>query len=193
MKEAWKFLKAIAPALIILTLGLGLTWLFVRETIRLIGSLESEVATSIIAAAIAALVGLVTVVYNQRRAKDREIAESHRPQKVRVYGDYMEMMFDLLQRTNEGKTISKSDPPKDLFKKMYNFRRDVILWGSPGVIRAYLDWEKVATADQAKGIIAWDRMLREFRKDLGNSNWMLSEGQLLSVILTQDARSKLIP
>lgn len=192
--RVWGFAKAI-PLLVVLLVAavavvLGL-WFSAREVVRFVGSLESELTASIVAAAGAVLVGLATVIYNQRQIKEREIAESHRPQKVEVYGRYMEMMFDLLKRTKEGQTASKEQMPEALVDKMYEFRRDVILWGSPGVIRAYLDWEKIASEDPTTGFLAWDKMLREFRKDLGNSNWLLKDGQLMSVILTQKAREKM--
>ena len=192
--RAWGVTKAILGLIALLVtcaaVVIGL-WLSVRGAIRLVGSLENELAASIVAASAAALIGLATVVYNQRKIKEREIAESHRPQKVEVYGRYMEMMFDLLRRTKEGPSVSKRKMPKALLDKMYGFRKDVILWGSPGVIQAYLDWERVASENQTEGFLAWDKMLREFRKDLGNSNWMLKKGQLMSLILTEEAREEM--
>lgn len=69
----------------------------------------------------------------------------------------------------------------------------MILWGSPDVIRAYLDWEAVAVhePDPQERLLAWDKLLREMRRDLGNSNRKLSAGQLMHMILTQDAREEL--
>lgn len=121
----------------------ALLWQSARYILSMFSSVDSEVATAIVAAAIAGLASVFTVVYAQWRTKEREIREAHRPQKVKVYGEYMELMFEILRQTKKGGTVSEKSIPPKAFEKMYDFRRGVILWGSPGVIRSYLDWEAV--------------------------------------------------
>ena len=161
--------------------------------IRSIASLDSDLAAAIVAASVAGFVSVLTVVYGQRRVKEREIAEAHRPQKVKVYRGYMELMFDVLRSVKDRNEVSESQMSSDHVDKMYSFRRELILWGSPGVIRAYLQWEEIASSDAPprERLLGWDKMLREFRKDLGNSNWLLKEGQLMYMILTSDAREEM--
>ena len=185
--------------LLVLAIGaISLLWQLVCYILSQVSSIDSDVAMAIIATAIAGLASVFTVVYAQWRTKVREITEAHRPQKVNVYGGYMELMFEVLQQTKkEGQKKGKLATPKAItgkhLDKMYGFRRDIILWGSPGVIRAYLDWESKSTHEQDAQVrlLAWDKLLREMRKDLGNSNWMLQPGQLMHMILTQDAREEL--
>ena len=185
--------------LIALILGaVALLWQFVHYILSLFGSIDSDIAVAIIATVIAGFASVFTVVYAQWRTKVREIAEAHRPQKVKVYGGYMELMFEILQQTKKkepkkGEVVTPKAIPDKHLDKMYSFRRDVILWASPGVISAYLEWESVGVhePDVQVRLLAWDKLLREMRKDLGNSNWMLRPGQLMHMILTQDAREEL--
>jgi hypothetical protein len=185
--------------LLILILGaVTLIGQVVRYIPSQVGSIDSDVAMAIIATAIAGFASVFTVVYAQWRTKVREIAEAHRPQKVKVYGGYMELMFAMLQQTKKeepkkGKVVTPKAIPGNHLDKMYSFRREVILWASPGVIRAYLEWESISAhePDVKVRLLAWDKLLREMRKDLGNSNWMLRPGQLMHMILTPDAREEL--
>ena len=184
-------LKSIGAVMFFLIIVLLAIWglsLLLRLVYHSIAALDSSVAAAIIAASVTGLISVITVVYGQRRTKERELREAHRPQKVKVYRAYMEVMFDLLKRIKDTGSASNAALPPDAAEKMLSFKRDLILWGSPGVIRAYLEWETVGQADPEKGLLAWARMLREFRKDLGNSNWLLKDRQLLYLILTPESR-----
>ena len=73
--------------------------------------------------------------------------------------------------------------PKELQDKYVQFTRDLIVWGSPSVIKK---WEKFRLA----GLIASeeillfvDDVLQEIRKDLGNSNIGLKRGDLIKLFI----------
>ena len=183
--------KSIGAIILFFLIAICIVWglcVLAGAIFQSISALDSYVAAAIIAASVTGLISVLTVVYGQRRIKERELREAHRPQKVKVYGAYMELMFDLLQRIKDKGNVASAELPPEATTKMLSFKRDLILWGSSGVIRAYLEYENTTLDNPEEGLLAWDRMLREFRRDLGNSNWLLKDGQLLHLILTPESR-----
>jgi len=164
----------------------------VTKTIASIGALDEETATAIIAACATVIVSVATLVYNQRRTKAREIANSHRPQKIDIYKYFMEKaVVGLLRASKEDRTETEQFQT-DLQDLFFNFTGDVIVWGSPGVIKAYSDFRACGEGDQGI-LLKLDGMLREIRKDLGNSNWGLNQGDLIALFLTDpESLQKLI-
>ena len=190
ISKFFKYLLAGAGILAVAFLVIGGLWFATKYLFLSFKELDSDVASAIVAASAAGFVSVLTIVYSQRRVKEREIAEVHRPHKVKVYGSFMEMTFKALRTVQS--SPNRSISPK-MVDAMRDFKRDLLIWGSPNVITAYLGWEAQATEKAEKGIVAWDHLLREFRKDLGNSNWGLAEGDLIKVILTKEASDKLFP
>lgn len=133
---------------------------------------------SVAAALTTALVGLVGLWYAQWQSKTRDIAESHRASKIEVYSAF----FDIVDKFQSGDVDvgDGGDIPdwlKDGFRKI---NRGLIVWGSPGVISAYIKYRTVSTSD-GDVLAAVDAMYREIRKDLGNSNFRLRPGDLIRI------------
>lgn len=147
---------------------------------RAVGEVSPNVGAAIIAAVVTAAVAL----YNQRTARLREIAESHRPQKVELYNVFMDIIdttMDLSRRGELGRVTGDPGPAK-LEELIQTFRRGLVVWASPEVIRA---WEKMrSSGDQGFEILRKsDGVFRAIRKDLGNSNWGLDQGALIKLFL----------
>ena len=129
------------------------------------------------------LAAVAAALYVQRRTKERDIAEAHRPQKIEVYGRFMETVFEVLKRSKD----ETADSSQEAFEKEYldffvTFTRDLIVWGSPGVIKAYENFRRGVSSDPAVLLLV-DDILREIRKDLGNSNWNIKRGDLIKMVL----------
>jgi hypothetical protein len=137
-------------------------------------SLDASVAAALITASI----GLIGLWYAQWQSKTRDIAESHRASKIEVY----KVFFDLVEKfqTNETGDINDENIPEWLKTDFQKLNRGLLLWASPGVITAYLNFRTVA--DSGGNILsAADTMYREIRKDLGNSNYQLKQGDLIRI------------
>lgn len=145
--------------------------------------LDKTVQSTIIAAIGTVFASVVAVIYNQRKTKEREIAESHRPQKMEIYKNFMIMMFDFLQKAK----VNTND--ENNFKKLeegfVSFTRELIIWGSPGVIKAFSIFRNSANLQQKNQILIYfDKILLEMRLDLGNSNKNIKNGDLIKLLLT---------
>lgn len=157
---------------VIVTIILGL-WTF-YAALQWFQSLNASVA----AALITAFLGLIGLWYAQWQSKTRDIAESHRANKIKVYN----VFFNLVEKYQTDKIDEFSDEniPEWLKKDFQKLNRGSILWASPGVITAYLNFRTTATSG-GDILNAADTMYREIRKDLGNSNHQLRTGDLIRI------------
>ncbi|WP_426994622.1 hypothetical protein [Methylomonas sp. CM2] len=133
---------------------------------------------SVAAALITASLGLFGLWYAQWQSKSRDIAESHRASKIEVY----KIFFDLVEKFQsiEVGDLNEENLPEWLKEDYQKLNRGLLLWASPGVITAYLDFRRVSGSggDILKAV---DAMYREIRKDLGNSNYQLKPGDLIRI------------
>lgn len=149
--------------------------------LNIIPILNPNVVTSIVAA----LTAFFGFLYNQKKAKERDISEAHRPQKVELYKQFMNIVVDLQTRALEGKLdeIQKDEMPKELVEKMIGFTCDLIVWGSPDVIKKWDKFRCAAAQASPNMLFVMDEMLQSIRKDLGNSNFLLKKGDLIKLFL----------
>jgi len=151
-------------------LAVGLVTL--HATLKWFTALNGTVA----AAFITAVIGLVGLWYAQWQSKSRDIAESHRASKIDVYNTF----FDIVERFQRTQDETQSEVIiDDVVKKEFTkLNRGLVLWASPEVIRAWLNF-KIAAGSDGHVLSAIDQMYRAIRKDLGNSNFGLSPGDLI--------------
>jgi hypothetical protein len=157
-----------------------------RWMIKGIVGFDEKMAVAIIAACTTLFVSVVTVVYTQQKTKSREIANSHRPQKVEIYKRFMDKaVVGLLKATRE-KRIERPEYQKELEELFFSFTGDVIVWGSPSVIRSYSAFR--STGADPNILLRVDDLLQAMRKDLGNSNWGLTRGELIKLFITDQEK-----
>ena len=153
-----------------------LGWLLVSSAFTWVSALEASVSAALITAA----VGLIGLWYAQWHSKGRDIAENHRPSKIEVYGKF----FDIVEKFQAGEVsdedLAEEDLPDWLRKDYQELNRGLILWASPKVIRAWLEFRSTSVKGGSV-LFAMDNMYKEIRKDLGNSNWGLQPGDLIRI------------
>lgn len=154
----------------------------VRWTITGLIGLDEKLAAAIIAACTTFLVSVATVVYTQQKTKSREIDNSHRPQKIEIYKQFMDKAVVGLLRSSKQKKIESPEVQKVLEDLFFKFTGDVIVWGSPEVIKAYSAFR--ATGADPQIVVRLDDLMQAMRKDLGNSNWGLARGDLIKLFIT---------
>lgn len=174
--------KAIVLATVVLLLAVGVGVLALYYLSIWLRGLEPGVAAAVVTGA----VGLFGLWYAQWATRSREIAESHRTAKIEVYNVFLDIVdhFNDHQTDNKSKgaqTISK--PLKEQFRKL---NRGMIIWGSPAVIKAWMDFRLTAGSNPGSKVILVkvDAMYQAIRKDLGNSNWGLQSGDLIKSTLS---------
>lgn len=155
---------------------------FLIETLK---TLDPQVATTTVATVGTALTALVTIVLNQRWAKGKDIAESHRPQKVIAYKKFVKVLSKILKNTKKDKDFLKdgTDLPEDLLEEFFAFQEEFISWASPEVIKAFLEFRK-STNNPRRTIASVDSILVAIRKDLGHKDRDLKAGELISIFLS---------
>lgn len=170
----------------LIAVGVGVTYgLFVaaKALLPALRDVNPELLAAIIATVGTVLAAVGTVVYSQARTKQLEIAEAHRPRKVEVYSAFMDALVELLRRTKRGE-LDAIEKDEAFIERFLLFKRDLIVWGSPGVIKAYRRFELGALQGSARDrVLRMDAILREIRKDLGNRTWTLQEGALIQMFL----------
>ncbi|MGE8543315.1 MAG: hypothetical protein ACN6NS_03235 [Acinetobacter johnsonii] len=133
---------------------------------------------SVGAALITASLGFIGLWYAQWQSKSRDIAESHRASKIEVYN----LFFEIVEKFNE-EEMPSTEIPDDLKKKFVQLNRGLILWASPEVIKAYLNFRRIAGQGSENILFAVDQVYQAIRKDLSNSNLTLEKGDLIRLNL----------
>ena len=185
-----KVLKGISIFLISLLLISGFVYLvfiissYIFDTFS---SLEKEISAGIIAASATILVSVITVVIGKHLEKKKEIEHQLRIQKTEIYEKYMEKMFQVL-------TSGQKFPEKEMTKYFGEFSRKLILWGGKKVIKSYCDFRIFGTQElnnKDKSILLYfEKVLFEIRRDLGNSNRNLKQGDLLTLFIKDPSEIK---
>ena len=143
----------------------------------------SQVAAAIIAFAGTVIAGISAVVISQQRAKARDIAESHRPKKTELYTEFITQVVGILRDYRGGRKpdAAASKQMEDFF---FDFTTRVMLWGSPSVLQHYGAFRRISKDSDPKNLFLVDDILQAMRKDLGLSNWGLTRGDLIKMLLT---------
>lgn len=182
-----KRIPAIIAILIIIAFLIGIpvaAWFGVTTVLDWISSQESQVAGAIIAAGATVFAGLGAVVFSQQRTKTREIAEAHRPKKIDLYTRFIKKVMHVIHNHDASRPKNALVADEELRKFFHDFTTDLALWGSAGVIRAYGKFKRVSEATgSATTVLAMDDLIRAMRKDLGHSDWLLQQGEVIKTFL----------
>jgi len=169
---------AVSAVVAILLGAFALLWWMIKGIV----GFDEKMAAAIIAACTTVIVSVATVVYTQQKTKTREIDNSHRPQKVEIYKRFMaKAVVGLLRATKENR-IKSPEYQRELEELFFSFTGEVIVWGSPSVIRAYSAFRSAGADPNI--LLRVDDLLQAMRKDLGNSNWGLTRGELIKLFIT---------
>lgn len=178
--------KQIVASIGVLAVIVLIGWLLIGVITAWFYSLDSSVAAALTTAAL----GLLGLWYAQWHSKNRDISESHRASKIEVYGTF----FNIVEKFQAGIVASDElteenlpDWIRDDFAKL---NRGLILWASPGVITAWLNFRTISISGGSV-LVAMDQMYKAIRKDLGNSNFGLKEGDLIRIGLKDPNELKL--
>lgn len=165
-----QIIAGIAGLLIVSVFSVWATY----SALQWLQTLDAGVAAALITASL----GLVGLWYAQWHSKSRDIAESHRASKIQVYN----VFFDLVEKFQENNADDFSDEsiPEWMKSEFQKLNRGLLLWASPSVITAYLNFRTVSNSG-GNILYAVDAMYREIRKDLGNSNFQLKVGDLIRI------------
>ena len=128
---------------------------------------------------------VATALVTHRLTGSREVDARHFAHKYEAYMAFLEVFVRQVQSQKSGKPgLRQSD-----VNKMLEFKRKMIVWGSPTVIE---EWNSLEEDDDERSdlekLLHMDDVLRAVRRDLGHSDRALLRGSLLGLFLTPEAR-----
>lgn len=129
------------------------------------------------AALITALAATAGVLFNQRYNKIKEIREAHRSHKVQLYQEFILKIGESLKNSKE--------LPEGIDDFIRKFICELIIWGSPDVIKKYQNFHKKNSDvnPNERILLFLDDLYQAMRKDLQNSNKNLKRGDLIKLFL----------
>jgi len=158
-----------------------LSWLALSFFIGSLASADPKISAAIIGAMTTVLVGIAAVIITQRQIKVREIAEAHREKKVEIYQKYLGTITSLIAGQNKQVTI-EAPTDQELIDYLVTFKTEILLWGSPKVIKSQLEFEKVSSLG-GDVFLAVNNIYKAIREDIGLSNTGLNNLELVKIFL----------
>jgi len=166
-----------------LIFGAGyLLWLVAARLLTFLESANPSVSAAIVGAMATVLVGVGGALYTQSQIKKREIEEAHRARKVEIYKDFLDIAARMMAEGNENISL-KPPSQQELVDFMVGFKTNVVLWGSPKVINAQLNFQKISS-ENGHVLKAVDELYKAIREDIGLSNRGLDRHQLVKMYLS---------
>jgi hypothetical protein len=157
-------------------------WMLALKFVDAISKASPEVTAAIIGAMATVFGGIAIVLITQRDSRFQAAEEAHRLRKVDIYKSFIEVASKMIASSN--KKLSIKEPTQDeLIKFAFRFKSDILLWGSPSVIKSYIAFED-ATQDNAEILSAVNALYAAIRSDIGLSNRGLNNHELVKIFIT---------
>lgn len=124
--------------------------------------------------------------------KKREIAARHFSEKRQAYVKLVDIVFGTVMAGKPGQARKSQ---QKIAADLLNFKKQLMVWADADFIRYWNEFEteldKLAK-DETKGdlspLLLWDRLLRELRKDLGQDDAILEDGELAALLLLAEEK-----
>lgn len=188
-----KVRKNIGALAVLLIVGafFYVTWKLFGVFAASITTARSEVAAAIIGAMATVFAGISAILISQTYERKRAAEEAHRLKKVEIYQEFINMISRMIGSSNEHLSLKEPDLP-ELVKYLFKFKADILLWGSPRVIKAQIEFENASgKSDTPRLFKKVNELYLAIREDIGLSNSGLSNLELVKLYLKEDARTQL--
>lgn len=181
MKKITKIISIVLLLLALGCVGYGIYWLGLK-LIGVVIALKPEVVAAIIGAMATVSGGLAAVIISSKQSKNREIDESHRAKKVEIYKGFLDAVSGIMANSNENVT-KKGFTDQELIDYLVEFKTDILLWGSPKVIKYQLEFQLLSSnPDKTSDIV--NNLYKAIREDIGLSNKGLDNYELVKMYLS---------
>ncbi len=163
----WIFNFSVLIAIVVILAGVG--WLFAKAI---------ESGATFLGAVLAASATVATVLVGRNHERRKHAEATRRTELGSLYEKIAGVMS------------GQVPTPRAQEKMIAEFLRKAVVYAGPGVISAFRDWrdnlpgEAGSRADDRASMLRFEGVIKAMRKDVGISNWMLQEGDLLRVALT---------
>ena len=157
-----------------------------RATIHFLTSANSAIAVAIIGVAGTVLVSVFSLIAAKIYESRALINKEHREKKIPVYEDLIKLMFQILMSQKTGAPPLSED---EMIKSMLGFTQGVMVWGSDGVLAAWIKWRRMLVDEAAmkanpkEFLFLYEQILFAIRRDLGHKNKALIQGDILALFI----------
>jgi hypothetical protein len=171
---------------------IALSGLFLRWVLGEIWAANPQTAAAIVTVLGGVSIAAITYLFERSKAR----AEAHREHKVEIYERFLNMLLGALfssklQGPGKRRTAFITEEAEWL-TLVLELKRDMLLWSSPSVIRAFVNYLKIISSpDFQPSLVQQMRTisacLKAMRSDIGLSNNSLSEDFFAEWILQDPA------
>jgi len=137
----------------------------------------------IIATFFAFVTAITGTLITQYYIKVREQKNALRDKKIEIYNKFIDLSTRMIINDDAETDIKKPDN-NEMTTILIKFQSEIILWASPGVINAFLNFRLISAKNPDNTFIALSKLYQEFRKDIGLSNNGLSNNELIKIQLS---------
>lgn len=150
--------------------------------------MSQDLIIAILAIIIPAVVTVAGIIIARQTEKLRTMREQLSEKKYKAYADAVKMFYSVLKDIKSNKQTNTSDT----MQKMIDMKRDIFMYGSDKVFKAFNLWLlKTGSSDSKAQFAAFlDFVLVEMRKDLCNNKTKLTKEDIL-INLTQSKEETL--
>lgn len=159
-----------------------------------------ETEPEVQAALLTVLASVAIAGWAHRSGKKREIAARHFVEKRQAYMKMIDTVYGALMA---GKPGQPRKSKQKLVADLLNFKKNLMVWADADFIRYWNEFEteldklerektKEKTKASVNPLLLWDRLLRELRKDLGQDDTALQDGELAALLLLADEKKHVI-
>lgn len=139
-------------------------------------SMTHENIIAILSILISAIVAVAGIIIAQQSERLRAMREQLSEKKCKAYADAMMMFYSILKDSKLHRPIDN----KAMMQKMIDAKKDIFMYGSDKVFKAFNKWLVVAFENNPK--TQFDSFLEfvlEMRKDIFNGNTKLTKHDIL--------------
>lgn len=166
-------------------------WFLLSEFLSALSAASPEITAAIIGAMATIMVGISAVLISQTHERKRAAEEAHRLKKVEIYQSFIDLISRLLGASNTDLSLKAVDR-QELAQFAFKFKSDLLLWGSPKVIKAQLNFESVSGSGDTKKLFqSVNALYIAIREDIGLSNSGINNLELVKLSLTPEAREEI--
>ncbi len=157
-------------------------WVLAFKFTAAISQASPEVTAAIIGAMATVFGGIVVVVITQRNSRLQASEEAHRLKKVEIYKGFIEFVSNMIASNNENLSLP-APSQNELVRFALKFKSDILLWGSPAVIKTYIAFEDAGKNNTVEILKTVNLLYTAIGSDIGLSNSGLNNSELVKIFI----------
>ena len=176
--------------------------LIILFVIIIIVSLLLGVSKEWIFAFLTAILSVLGWIYSNAKNSQREVEARLFSEKAALYKKIFSLFPDMVKKIKLAEIDSTTDDEDDtdsiehkLMEKMIDIKAELLIWGSEKTIRSWVEMENSAAdlgEDLTQTVLSWGKLYSCMRADLGHSDYLINERDLIGIFLDAEARREFL-